>query len=406
MRYRTIDYVARTANLVHDYLGLIHDVTSDPINPFGYSTLGRLTNAGLQTGMRITRRYEKQSFDINSVQVDGQTFAVKNEVVYEMPFCHLVHFKKQDYTAKNKILLVAPLSGHHSTLMKGTVEALLPDHEIFLTDWMDARSVPLDEGPFNFDAYVYYVMECLRFIGPDTHLMAICQPAVQALIATAVMAENKDPCTPKSLVLMAGPIDTDQNPTRVNRTAHRYSMAWFKCFAIMTVPKGYPGVGRKVYPGFLQLGGFISLNAITHAQKYYEFFKSVYEYDDEDADAFRGFYDEYMAVLDVPAEFYLETIERVFQNNEIANQTITYKGKPVNFGAINNTALLTVEGANDDICGLGQTEAAHRLCINIPKNQHHHHVQEGAGHYGIFTGSRFRQSVRPLITDFIHQYDN
>lgn len=406
MRYRTIDYIARSAELVHDSLGLIHEFTSDPINPFGYTPLGRAANASLETGMRITRRYEKQDFGITSVTIDGEDFPVRDETVYEMPFCNLLHFKKLGTTSRNKVLLVAPLSGHHATLMKGTVNALLPDHEVYVTDWLDAKSVPLEVGPFNFDMYVSYVIECLNFIGPNTHLMAICQPAVQSLIATAVMAEQKNPCTPRSLVLMAGPLDTSKNPTRVNKTAQNHSMGWFKSFVIMTVPKGYPGAGRKVYPGFMQLGGFISLNLRTHTKKYLEFFKSIYTNDEEDAESFRAFYDEYMAVLDIPAEFYLETIERVFKNNEIGNKTITYQGKPVNFDAITNTALLTVEGAEDDICGIGQTEAAHSLCPNIPDSMRRHHVQEGAGHYGIFTGSKFRKYVRPLITEFIHQYDD
>ena len=303
-------------------------------------------------------------------------------------------------------MLVAPLSGHHATLTKGTVEALLPDHEVYITDWLDAREVPMSEGDFSFDAYVDYLIEFIERLGENTHVIAICQPTVQTLIATAVLAEQKSPATPKTLTLMAGPIDCSRNPSRVNQYAQEHPMDWFRNFAIMTVPKGYPGVGRRVYPGFLQLGGFLSMNPDTHAKKLYNFYQNLMFGEVEDADRFRAFYDEYLAVLDIPAEFYLETIERVFKNNELARNAITHHGKPVDFLEIDNTALLTVEGAIDDICGIGQTEAAQDICKNIPKKMRRHHLQEGAGHYGIFSGSKFRQHIRPLITEFIHKHSS
>ncbi len=405
-QYQAYEYLSRSAQVMHEGLSLLNDVTSHPANPFSYTWPGKLTTASLETAMRLTRRYDKVGFNINEVTMGDEAFVVNEKVALAKPFCDLIHFKREGKTDSHKVLLVAPLSGHFATLLKGTVEALLPDHEVYITDWADAREVALAEGPFSFDCYVEYLIEFMQFLGEDTHLIAICQPTVQALIATAVMAENKDKATPCSLTLMAGPIDPTQNPTRVNEFAQERPMSWFKNVAIMTVPHGYPGEGRQVYPGFMQLGGFISMNQESHTKKYVNFFHNMLVGDTEDADRFRAFYDEYMAVLDIPAEFYLETIERIFKHNELASGTITYKGNPINFAAIDQTALLTVEGADDDICGLKQTEAAQNICTNIPKNMRKHHVQQGAGHYGIFSGSKFRKHIRPLITEFIHQYDN
>lgn len=405
MHYQAYDYLARVGDLVHDSYSLMHTLTCNPANPFSYTIPGRFTNAVLETGMRLTRRYEKLGFNIDEVEINGDAVAVHEEVINSKPFCNLVHFRRQNHSDSNKVLLVAPLSGHHATLLKGTVEALLPDHEVYITDWLDARDVPRGVGKFTFDLYVTYLAEFLEFLGPGTHLVAICQPAVQALIATAVMAEADNPCQPRSLTLMAGPIDTSKNPSRVNKYAQQHPMSWFRNFAIMQVPEGYPGAGREVYPGYMQLGGFLSMNPRQHAKKYLNFFQNLVAGEQEDADRFRAFYDEYMAVLDIPAEFYLETIERVFKRNELARGTITYLGKPVDFAAIDKTPLLTVEGANDDICGVDQTKAAHEICKNIPEDMRQHHLQEGAGHYGLFSGSKFRKKVRPLITEFIHKYD-
>lgn len=403
--YQAYDYLARSAQVMHEGLSLLNDVNSHPANPFSYTWPGKVTKASLETAMRLTRRYEKLGFNIDEVEIDGETFSVSEEVALAKPFCDLIHFKRMGKTNNHKVLLVAPLSGHFATLLKGTVEELLPDHEVYITDWADAREVPLSEGPFSFDCYVSYLIEFMQFLGEDTHLIAICQPTVQALIATAVLAENKDKATPVSLTLMAGPIDPTQNPTRVNEFAQKRPMSWFKNVAIMQVPYGYPGEGRNVYPGFMQLGGFISMNQETHSKKYMNFFQNLLVGDTEDADRFRAFYDEYMAVLDIPAEFYLETIERIFKNNELAEGKITYNGQQVNFTAIDNTALLTVEGADDDICGLKQTEAAQDICTQIPQSMRKHHVQQGAGHYGIFSGSKFRKFIRPLISEFIKKYD-
>ncbi|MDT0595608.1 polyhydroxyalkanoate depolymerase [Glaciecola petra] len=406
MNYQTYDYLARTGQMMNEGFSLVNDIVTHPSNPFSYTWTGRLASASLETAMRITRRYDKLGFNIDEVEVaDGSgVYKVREEVTMAKPFCELVHFHALGHTEKNKVLLVAPLSGHHATLLKGTVEALLPSHEVYITDWADAREVPLDEGPFSFDCYVSYLIDFIEYLGEDTHVIAICQPTVQALIATAVMAEDNNSLTPKSLTLMAGPLDTTQNPTRVNEFAQKRPMGWFKNVAIMEVPTGYPGAGRKVYPGFMQLGGFISMNHKSHMKKHASFFQNLLFGEKEDAERFRAFYDEYMAVLDMPAEFYLETIERIFKNNEIANKTISYKGKTVDFSSIKNTALLTVEGANDDICGLGQTHAAQDICENIPADMRKHHIQAGAGHYGIFSGSMYRKNIRPIVTEFINKY--
>jgi len=406
MNYQAYDFMARGGHVMHDGYSLLNDMLMHPGNPLSYTWFGKVTSASLETAMRFTRRYDKLGFNIDEITLGNKKFVVQERVALSKPFCDLIHFDRVGHEVEHKVLLVAPLSGHHATLLKGTVEALLPDHEVYITDWLDAREVPLEAGPFSFDCYVSYLIEMLEFLGPDTSVIAICQPTVQALIASAVMAQRKHPCAPTSLTLMAGPIDPSQNPTRVNEFSQKHPMSWFKRFAIQKVPLGYPGAGREVYPGFMQLGGFISMNHETHMKKYSNFFMNLLYGEEEDADRFRAFYDEYMAVLDMPAEFYLETIERVFKRNELAKGLITYQGEPVDFSAIVDMALLTVEGANDDICGLGQTEAAQTICKSIPKSKRVHHVQQGAGHYGIFSGSKFRKHIRPLITDFIHKYES
>lgn len=404
MHYQNYDYITRTTKVVHDHFSAMHNISCHPMNPFSYTPMGRMTNAMLESTMRFTRRYDKLDFCIESVEVDQVQVKVAEKVVVNNAFCNLLQFTVQNTEIRDKVLLVAPLSGHHSTLLKGTVEALLIDHDVYLTDWLDSRDIALTSGCFDFDSYVTYLIDFLKFLGPDVHVVAVCQPAVQALIATAVLAKQNSDVIPKSLTLMAGPIDVSKEPTRVNDFAHKKSISWFKDNAIMTVPVGYPGAGRKVYPGFLQLGGFLSMNPEAHAKKHLNFFENLLFGEREDADRFRAFYDEYMAVLDMPAEFYIQTIERVFQGNELAEGKITYLGEPVDFKAIKNTALLTVEGELDDIVGIGQTRAAQDICSNIPAAMKQHHQQQGAGHYGIFSGSKFRATVRPLMTEFIKKY--
>jgi poly(3-hydroxybutyrate) depolymerase len=404
MHYQSYDYLSRYNQIFHDSFSAVHDISCHPLNPFSYTPMGRITNAVLESSMRLTRRYDKLDFSIESVEIKGKATLVQEQIVANKVFCNLLQFQVQDGVERDKVLLVAPLSGHHSTLLKGTVEALLVDHDVYITDWLDARDIPVSNGAFSFDCYVTYLIEFLELLGEGVHMVAICQPAVQALIATAVLAERESTATPKSLTLMAGPIDVSKSPTRVNELAQKKPVDWFKSNAIMTVPPGYVGAGRKVYPGFLQLGGFLSMNPEAHAKKHMKFFENLLFGDREDADRFRAFYDEYMAVLDMPAEFYLETIERVFQGNELAEGDITYLQEKVDFSCIKNTALLTVEGELDDIVGIGQTRAAQDICSSIPAKMRQHHEQEGAGHYGIFSGSKFRAQVRPMMTEFIKKY--
>ncbi len=404
MHYQSYDFFTRYNQIFHDSFSAVHDISCHPLNPFSYTPMGRVTNAVLESSMRLTRRYDKLDFSIESIEINGKAVSVQEQIVENKVFCNLLQFQAQDGVERDKVLLVAPLSGHHSTLLKGTVEALLVDHDVYITDWLDARDIPVSNGAFSFDCYVTYLIEFLTFLGEGTHVIAICQPAVQALIATAVLAQQDSKMTPKTLTLMAGPIDVSKSPTRVNELAHKKPVDWFKNNAIMTVPAGYAGAGRDVYPGFLQLGGFLSMNPEAHTKKHLQFFQNLLFGEREDADRFRAFYDEYMAVLDMPAEFYLETIERVFQGNELAEGNITYRGEKVDFGSIHKTALLTVEGELDDIVGIGQTRAAQEICASIPESMRQHHEQEGAGHYGIFSGSKFRAQVRPMMTEFIKKY--
>lgn len=289
--------------------------------------------------------------------------------------------------------------------MKATIERLVADHDVYITDWQDAKNVPLSEGFFGFDDYVSYLIDFMKEIGENTHLLAVCQPTVQALIATAVMAEAKDPCTPKTITLMAGPIDTSINPNELNKYASGKDLSWFENNVIMKVPNRYPGAGRKVYPGFIQLTSFMVMNIDSHINKHADYISHVFHGKEEKRERHREFYDEYLAVLDLTAEFYIETIDRVFINQDLANGKMTYKGKVVDLSAITDTPLHTIEGKNDDICALGQTQAAQTLCVNISEQNKLHEVFDGVGHFGTFSGSAFRERIAPSITKFIKKHD-
>ncbi|MCV6620825.1 MAG: polyhydroxyalkanoate depolymerase [Cellvibrionaceae bacterium] len=403
MLYQTYDLYQRNANIANSFFSLAHHISSHPNNPWSNTLIGKTWSAGFESAARSTKQYHKLDFDYGSCEIDGKTFAIEEEVSLELPFCNLLHFKKPKAKAQNKVLVVAAMSGHHATLLKDTVKALLPDHDVYLTDWNDAKNVPLSEGKFGFDDYVDYLIKFMEQLGPESHMLAVCQPTVQALIATAIMAEAESNCTPKSLTLMAGPIDTRIRPNQVNNYATENDIDFFKKNVIKTVPKGFKGAGRKVYPGFLQLTAFISMNLSTHIKKHTDFFSNIVLGKTEDAQAHREFYDEYMAVLDMTEEFYLETLEKVFMDHQVAKGTITHKGKKVNFDAIQQTALFTVEGEVDDICSLGQTEAAQTVCKKLKKSQRQHQVFSGVGHYGVFSGSKYRDEIAPAITEFIHK---
>ncbi|MBA4341108.1 MAG: polyhydroxyalkanoate depolymerase [Methylibium sp.] len=386
---------------------------SHPLSPFAHTPMSQRLSAGLDLMHRLAKEYEKPQFDIRGIEVDGVEVAVQELVPVTKPFCRLLRFKRytDDLAVLSKmkeqptVLVVAPLSGHHSTLLRDTVKQLLKDHKVFITDWTDARMVPLEAGPFHLDDYIAYVQEFIRHIGPECHVISVCQPTVPVLAAISLMASNGEQ-TPRSMTMMGGPIDASKSPTAVNNLAMNRSFSWFETNVIYRVPTNFPGAGRAVYPGFLQHTGFVAMNPDRHATSHYDYFLDLVQGDDEGAEAHRQFYDEYNAVLDMPAEYYLDTIKTVFQDFALINGTWVVDGQLVLPQDIKGTALLTVEGELDDISGAGQTRAAHGLCSGIDAEHQHHYVAEGAGHYGIFSGRRWREKVYPQVRDFIAQYDH
>ena len=376
-----------------------------PFNPMAHTSIGKNVRAACEVFENVTRRYGKPEFAIRSTQIDGITSSVVEEIVLAKPFCNLVHFRRDpDVTAQRhdpKVLLVAPMSGHYATLLRGTVEAMLREHEVYITDWVDARDIPLALGRFDFNDFVDYVIDMVRFIGPDTHVIAVCQPAVPSLVAAAVMASRNDDIQPASLVLMGGPIDTRRNPTKVNELAATRSIDWFENNVISTVPFPHAGFLRPVYPGFMQLTGFMTMNLERHMNAHMDLFKNLVQGDCDSVKQHQDFYEEYLSVMDLTAEFYLQTVKTVFQDHSLPNRTLSHRGEYVDCSAIRTCALMTVEGERDDICGLGQTEAAQELCSRIPDEMKVHYVQPGVGHYGVFNGTRWRTEIQPRIREFI-----
>ena len=383
---------------------------SNPVSPFAHTPFAQRIAAGYELMYRLGKDYEKPAFGIHSVKIKGEDVGIMERTVLEKPFCKLLHFKKdlgeQALEALNqpKVLVVAPLSGHHATLLRDTVRALLVDHDVCITDWTDARMVPLSAGPFHLHDYIYYVQDFIRLLGPDVHVISVCQPTVPVLAAISLMATNNDPKLPKTMTMMGGPIDPRKSPTAVNDLATEKPFSWFENTVIYSVPGNYPGFGRKVYPGFLQHAGFIAMNPGRHAQSHREFYQHLVRGDDDSAEAHRQFYDEYNAVLDMPAEYYLETIKTVFQEHRLPKGTWEVGGQLVRPQDIKTVALMTVEGELDDISGLGQTSAAHDLCSGIPKDRHLRFVAPKCGHYGIFSGRRWREIICPKLTEFIQAY--
>ncbi|UHQ25154.1 polyhydroxyalkanoate depolymerase [Lysobacter sp. 5GHs7-4] len=368
--------------------------------------------AGYELLYRIGKDYEKPEFGIHSLEIDGDTYPVIEREMKRKPFCRLLRFKRYADDADNiaelkddpPVLVVAPLSGHHSTLLRDTVKTLLRDHKVYITDWIDARMVPVSEGAFTLDDYIAYIQEFIRLIGAERlHVISVCQPTVPVLAAVSLMAARGE-TTPRSLVMMGGPIDTRESPTQVNDLAVHKPLWWFEGNLIHHVPANYPGGGRRVYPGFLQHGGFVAMNPERHFQSHWDFYQDLLKGDLEDAASHRRFYDEYNAVLDMPAEYYLDTIRVVFQEHLLPRGLWDVAGERVNPAAIGKTALLTVEGELDDISGQGQTRAAHRLCTGIAEADRQHIEVKGAGHYGIFSGRRWREQVYPQVRDFIAKY--
>ncbi|MDB5818652.1 MAG: esterase [Rhizobacter sp.] len=385
---------------------------SNPMSPFAKAPMADRVSAGFDLMNRLAKEYEKPPFDITSVTMHGVEVVIQEQVALEKPFCRLLRFKRfaDDSKLLNEmkdqptVLLVAPLSGHHATLLRETVKAMLQDHKVFITDWTDARMVPLEAGPFRLDDYIAYVQEFIRHIGPDVHVISVCQPTVPVLAAISLMASAGE-VTPRSMTMMGGPIDARKSPTAVNNLATNKPYSWFENNVIFKVPSNFPGAGRAVYPGFLQHTGFVAMNPDRHAKSHYDYFNDLIKGADESVEQHRTFYDEYNAVLDMPAEYYLDTIRTVFQDFSLVNGTWEVAGHLVKPQDIMTTALLTIEGELDDISGAGQTRAAHDLCTGIPANKQFHYDAMGAGHYGIFSGRRWREKVYPEVRSFIAKYD-
>lgn len=385
---------------------LTRDTFQNPMNPASFTGPGHVVAAAADLTFRMTRRFEQPAFNIHEVVIDGKKHHVTEEHVMDLPFCRLKHFSLSGKPSKKrpKVLVGAPMSGHFSTLLRGTIEALLPHHDVYITDWKNSRNVPLSQGYFDLDDCVEYYMEFMKHLGPDLHLLAVCQPAVPIFVAVSLLNKLHPAKAPRSMTLMGGPIDTRRNPTEVNRLAEKRPLEWFEKQAISIVPPWYAGAMRPVYPGFLQLTGFMSMNLDRHIDSYFTYFQQLVQGDGDGAKKHREFYNEYLAVMDIPAEFYLQTVERVFQTHAIPKGEFYWRGIKADPADIKRTALLCIEGELDDISAVGQTEAAIDLCKNLPKHMKKYHIQAKAGHYGLFNGTRWREEVRPMISEFIREF--
>ena len=370
------------------------------LNGFGPPAPSQLA-AGLEMMSRFKLTHARPAFGIESIRSGNRDVVVSEEVALELPFGNLLHFKKDVDTPQPRVLVIAPLSGHFSTLLTGTVQTLLRDHDVYITDWTNARDVPLSAGRFGVEDYVGYLIRFLEEIGPGAHMLAVCQPCVQALAAAAVMAADNNPAAPRSMTLMAGPVDPRESPTKVNELAVKKSLSWFENMVITQVPSRFGGASRRVYPGFLQLTAFLGMNLKRHQDAHRKMYAHLAANEVAEAEKIKTFYDEYFAVLDMTEEFYIETIDRVFHRADLAQGTFMYQGRKVDPGCIRRTALLTIEGGRDDICGLGQTAAAHDLCSSLRPHLKRHHLQANAGHYGVFNGKRWEREINPVVRNFI-----
>ena len=382
---------------------------NSPFNPFSHTPFGRTVSAACEFFENVTRRYGKPSFGITEVQTGGFKVPVSEEIALRKPFCNLIHFKRdlKDTPARTdpKVLIIAPMSGHYATLLRGTVRSMIEEHDVYVTDWADAREVPLTEGRFDLEDFVDYIIDFVHHLGPNTHVMAVCQPAVPALAATAVMAARNDPLQPSSLTLMGGPIDTRRNPTAVNKLAQSKPLSWFESNVLSVVPFPHAGAMRPVYPGFMQLTGFMTMNLERHVTAHNELFSNLVKGDCDSVKSHQDFYDEYLAVMDLTAEFYLQTVKTVFQDHALPDGLMMHRGERVDCGAIRKTAIITIEGERDDICGIGQTQAAHDLCHNVPQDEHFYYMQPGVGHYGVFNGTRWRTEIQPRVRQMIRSVE-
>ena len=382
------------------------ELLKNPGNVFGYMAGGPVVASALEVFAHAAAPRGKPAFGLEEIRVDGRTLHVTEDIVLQKPFGQLKRFSHAGSRGKPKLLIVAPMSGHFATLLRGTVERMIPDHEVYITDWRDAKAVPLSEGRFDLDDYIDYLMAFMEHLGPRAHMLAVCQPSVPCLALAALMSADKHPCRPRTLTMMGGPIDTREAPTAVNTMATQRPHSWFRQNVIATVPLQYPGAGRKVYPGFLQLAGFMSMNLGGHLNSHWEMFKHLVEGDEEGAEATMDFYDEYRAVADMSAEFYLQTIDLVFQRHALPKGEMMHRGRRVDLGCITDIGLLAIEGERDDISGLGQTRAALMLTPGLPDSFKKYHMAENVGHYGIFNGSKWRTRIAPILSDWIVKHDS
>ncbi len=377
----------------------------NPANPFAYGGMAPIVASALDVFAHASAPRGKPAFGIERTIVNGRRVAVTEEVVLRKPFGQLKRFRRKGVEGSPRLLIVAPMSGHYATLLRGTVERMLPGHEVYVTDWRDAKLVPLEDGRFDLDDYIDYLIEFLEHIGAGAHMLAVCQPSVPCYAAAALMSADRNPARPRSLTLMGGPIDTRKAPTAVNTVATQRPLAWFQQNVIASVPYTYPGAGRPVYPGFLQLAGFMAMNLGEHLTSHWEMFKHLVQGDGESAEASKHFYDEYRSVCDMTAEFYLQTVDCVFQRHLLPKGGLGHRGRRVDPGAIADIALLAIEGERDDISGIGQTRAALDISTGLPKAMKHYHLARGVGHYGIFNGSKWRERIAPVVEDWIARHD-
>lgn len=384
------------------------EVFSNPLNPMAITLGSRAMSAALEMFINVTRRYGKPAFGLESTVVDGVETPVVEEIVWSAPFCNLIHFRRESAAAEArkdpKVLVVAPMSGHYATLLRGTVRDMLPDHEIYITDWIDAREVPVGAGSFDLDDYTDHLIAMIEALSDDGEriaVMGVCQPGIPVMAAASLMSMSGNPKRPASMVLMGSPIDTARNPKQPNELAAKRPLSWFENNVVVRVPWPNPGFMRRVYPGFLQLSGFLAMNMDRHVDAHVHQFRNLVRGDGDSAEQHRVFYDEYLSVMDLDADFYLQTIDRVFQRRLMANRDYRYRDELVDTAAIADIGLMTVEGEKDDITGLGQTEAAHDLTPRLPDDRRVHHVALGVGHYGVFNGSRWRSGTLPKVRDFI-----
>lgn len=383
------------------------ELLQNPANPFAYFGGGPMMASALDVFAHAAAPRGKPAFGLAATEIDGEQVAIREVLEARKSFGQLRHFVREGQEGKHpKLLIVAPMSGHFATLLRGTVARLLPGHDIYITDWRDARDVPMSDGSFDLDDYIDYLIEWLEHIGPGAHMLAVCQPSVPCLAATSIMSAQSHPCRPRTLTMMGGPIDTREGPTAVNELAQDRPLSWFRQNVVATVPMSYPGAGRLVYPGFMQLAGFMTMNLGNHLISHWQMFRHLVKGDEDSAEATKKFYEEYRSVCDMTAEFYLQTVNEVFKKHSLPKGEFRHRGALVDTGAIKDVALLSVEGENDDISGIGQTKAALKITPKLPKEMKKYYLAKDVGHYGIFNGSKWRNRIAPVVEDWIASHDD